>query len=225
MTDGPGIPPPPPPASSSNLISRVLGLVTNPAGEWRKIDGEATSLVKLVTTYTVILAAILPIAFLIGALIAGAASGGGFGTLILVAVIYYAFQVGVPIALAFIIDALAPSFASTKNATQAAKLAIYSSTPMHLAGIIFLLASSMFGGLQWLPILIGLGWGGFLLFLGLPILMRTPVDKAPAYAGVSVGAWAVLWVIAQVIINAIVWNMVMGAAYSAAAAAAARYGY
>jgi hypothetical protein len=224
MTDGPGIPPPPPPpTSSSNLISRVVGLVTNPAGEWRKIDGEATSLAKLVTTYTVILAAILPIAFIIGALIAGA--GGGMGTIILVALIYYAFQVGVPIALAFIVDALAPSFASTKNATQAAKLAIYSSTPMHLAGILFILAANMFGGLQWLPILIGLGWGGFLLFLGLPILMRTPVDKAPAYAGASVGAWAVLWVIAQVIINAIVWNMIVGAAYSAAAAAAARYGY
>ncbi len=213
MTDGPSIPPPPP-ASSSNLISRVLGLVTNPAAEWGKIDGEVTSLAKLVTTYTVILAAILPIAFILGGLLAG--GGGGIGTLIIIALIYYAFQVVVPIALAFVIDALAPTFGSAKNATQAAKLAIYSSTPAHLAGILFLLASNMFGGLQWLPMIIGLGWGGFLLFLGLPILMKTPADKAAGYAGASIGAWAVLWVVAQVIINSIVWNIIVGALYSSA---------
>ena len=33
--------------------------------------------------------------------------------------------------------------------------------------------------------------------------MRTPADKAPAFAGVSVGAWAGLWVVAQMIINTI----------------------
>lgn len=212
MTDGPSIPPPPPPATSSNLFSRVIGLVTNPAGEWQKIDGESTSLGKLVTTYTIILAAILPIAFILGGLLAG--GGGGIGTLLIVAAIYYAFQVVVPIALAFIIDALAPTFGTQKNATQAAKLAIYASTPAHLAGILFILATSMFTGLQWLPMIIGLGWGGFLLFLGLPILMKPPADKVQAYAGVSIGAWAGLWVVAQVIINSIVWNIVFSAIYS-----------
>jgi hypothetical protein len=214
MTDGPSIPPPPP-ASSSNLISRVIGLVTNPAGEWRKIDGETTTLAKLVTTYTVILAAILPIAFILGGLLMG--GGSGIGTLIIIALIYYAFHVIVPVALSFVIDLLAPNFGTAKNSMQAAKLAIYSATPTHLAGILFILASNMFGGLQWLPVLIGLGWGGYLLFLGLPILMRTPADKTPAYAGVSVGAWAALWVVAQVIINTIVWNIVFSAIYSAAA--------
>ena len=214
MTDGPSIPPPPP-ASSSNLISRVIGLVTDPAGEWRKIDGEVTTLAKLVTTYTMILAAILPIAFILGGLLMG--GGSGIGTLIIIAVIYYAFHVIVPVALSFVIDLLAPNFGTAKNATQAAKLAIYSATPTHLAGILFVLASNMFGGLQWLPVLIGLGWGGYLLFLGLPILMRTPADKVPAFAGVSVGAWAALWVVAQMIINTIVWNIVFSALYSAAA--------
>lgn len=212
MTDGPSAPPPLPAGGNSNLIGRVLGLVTNPAGEWQKIDGESTSLGKLVTTYTIILAAILPIAFIIGGLLAG--GGSGIGTLILIAAIYYAFQVGIPIALAFVIDALAPTFGAAKNATQAAKLAIYSSTPAHLAGILFILATNMFTGMQWLPMIIGLGWGGFLLFLGLPILMKPPADKAQAYAGVSIGAWAGLWVVSQVIINSIVWNMIIGAIYS-----------
>lgn len=220
MTDGPVNPPPPPPApASSNLFTRVIGLVTNPAAEWRKIDGESTSLVRLLTTHTLILSAILPIAFILGALLAG--GGSGMGTLIVVALVYYAFQVGVTVALAFVIDALAPSFGATKNSVQAAKLAVYASTPLHLIGILGILALQFLtGGLTWLWVLAGVGWGGFLLFLGLPILMRAPQDKAPAYAGASVGAWVVLWVIAVVIINAIIWNMIFGAIYSSAA----RYG-
>jgi hypothetical protein len=219
MTDGPSIPPPPAPAGSSNLISRVLGMITNPAGEWRKIDGESTSLGKLVTTYTLILSAILPIAFILGAFIAGAGRGGGIGQLILIAAIYYALQVGVTIALAFIIDALAPSLGGTKNSTQAAKLAVYSSTPLHLVGIIGIIAIQfLIGGLAWLWIIAGVGWGAFLLFLGLPILMRAPADKAPAYAGASIGAWLLLWIIAKIVMDQIVWNMIFGAYYGAARA-------
>jgi hypothetical protein len=217
MTDGPSIPPPPPSASSSNLISRVIGLVTNPAGEWRKIDGESTSLAKLVTTYTLILSAILPIFFILGALLAG--GGSGIGSVILIAAIYYALQVGVTIALAFVIDALAGTFGGTKNSTQAAKLAVYGSTPLHILGVIGILAMQfLIGGLAWLWIVAGVGWGGFLLFLGIPILMRAPADKAPAYAGASAGAWIVLWIIAKIVMDQIVWNMIFGAAYYGARA-------
>jgi hypothetical protein len=217
MTDGPSIPPPPPGPASSNLISRVIGLVTNPAGEWRKIDAESTTLGKLVTTYTLILSAILPIAFVIGALLAG--GGSGIGQVIIIAAIYYALQVGVTIGLAFLIDALAPTFGGTKNSSQAAKLAVYGSTPLHLAGIIGILAMQfLIGGLAWLWIIVGVAWGGFLLFLGLPILMRAPADKVPVYAGASAGAWVVLWIIAKVIVDQIVWNMIFGAAYATARA-------
>ena len=216
MTDGPSSPPPLPPAAS-NIFSRVIGLVTNPAGEWQKIDGESTSLGKLVMGYTLILSAILPIFFTLGALLAG--GGSGIGQVLLIAAIYFGLQVGVTIALAFVIDALAGSFGGTKNSTQAAKLAVYGSTPLHLAGVIGILAMQfLIGGLAWLWIIVGIGWGGFLLFLGIPILMKASADKAPAYAGASVGAWLVLWVIAKVIVDQVVWNMIFGAYYGAARA-------
>ena len=102
---------------------------------------------------------------------------------------------------------------------QAAKLAVYASTPIHIVGLLGIIAMQfLIGGLAWLWIVAGVGWGGFLLFLGLPILMRAPADKAPAYAGVSVGAWIALWVVAKIIVDQIVWNMIFGAAYAAARA-------
>ena len=217
MTDGPSIPPPPPAAGNSNLISRVMGLITNPAAEWQKIDGESTTLGKLVTTYTLILSAILPIFFILGALLAG--GGSGIGSILVIAAIYYALQVGVTIALAFVIDALAGTFGGTKNSTQAAKLAVYGSTPLHIAGVIGILAMQfLIGGLAWLWIVLGVGWGGFLLFLGIPILMRAPADKAPAYAGASAGAWFLLWIVAKLIMDQIIWHMIFGAYYGVARA-------
>jgi len=220
-------PPAPPPApGSSNLISRALGIVTNPAGEWRKIDGESATLVGLLTTYALIWGAILPISIILGALIQG--GGSGMGTLILIALIYYAVQIGITVALAFIIDALAPSFGGTKSSTQAAKLAVYASTPIYLLGLLALIIDQflLYGALAWVWVLAGVGWGGVLLFLGLPILMRVPQDKAPAYVGAVVGAWAVLFVIGLVVLRAITWNMLVGAAQAAAAAAfRGAYGY
>jgi len=210
MTDGPSTPPPLPPAGSSNLFTRVIGLIVNPAAEWRKIDGESTSLGKLVITYALILAAILPIAMLLGALIQG--GGRGMGSFILVILIFYALEIGVTVATAFIIDALAPSLGGTKNMTQAAKLAVYASTPLFLLGIlgIFIIGFLLFGSLSWVWVLAGVGWGSFLLFLGLPILMRVPQDKAPAYVGAVAGAWALLWVLALVIARSIMWSILFG---------------
>lgn len=214
MTDGPSTPPPLPPAAS-NLFTRAIGMIVNPAGEWKKIDGESTTLAKLITNYALILAAILPIALILGVLIQGGA-GGGMGTLILVAVIFYAFEIGVTVAFAFIIDALAPSLGGAKNSVQAAKLAVYASTPLFLLGIlgIFTVQFLIFGSLSWLWVVAGVAWGAFLLFLGLPVLMRVPPDKAPAYVGAAAGAWTVLWLIALVLARSIMWNMVVGAAYS-----------
>lgn len=225
MTDGPSIPPPPPPAASSNFFTRLIGILTSPAAEWRKIDGESTTLVTLLITYAVILAAILPIALILGTLIQGETSG--FGTLILIALVYYAFEIGVTVALAFIIDALAPTFGGTKNLTQAAKLAVYASTPLYLLGIlgIFIISFLGYGGLAYVWVLAGVAWGGFLLFLGLPILMKVPADKVPGYVGVTVGAWAVLWVIAVLLAGAIARSLARSAAEAAyRAAVGARFG-
>jgi hypothetical protein len=44
---------------------------------------------------------------------------------------------------------------------------------------------------------LGVGYGGYLVWLGLPILMRVPPDKAPAYAGAVIGIWVVLFLILQ----------------------------
>ena len=209
-------PPPPPPAAPSHgggrpgLIERVRNILIQPAAEWRRIDGEATTTGQLFTGYALILAAIPPVACLIGVLLLP------FGSYILGSMapymlLIYAILLAIAFGLGLAIDALAPTFGGTKNSIQALKLAVYASTPMWLLGILFLLVLQMvMGGLFWLWLLASLGWGGYLLFLGIPILMRAPQDKAPAYAGAAVGAWIVLLLIAYVLLRVILGGMGMG---------------
>jgi hypothetical protein len=195
MTDGPVTPPPPPggaPSGHASLIDRAKNILTSPATEWARIDTEAASVGGLITGYALILAAIAPIAMLLGLFISGV---GGFltiGFLIRVLLALYVVSLGTVVLLGFIIDALASSLGGTKNGVQAMKLAVYAGTAFWVAAIVLILPDLW---ILWL--LLGVGYGGYLLWLGLPILMKVPADKAPVYVGAAVGVWVVLFLVLQ----------------------------
>ena len=71
---------------------------------------------------------------------------------------------------------------------QALKVAAYSSTASWVAGIFGLIPA-----LSWLRIL-GL-YSLYLLYLGLPVLMKAPQDKAAGYTGVVIIAAIVLFMV------------------------------
>lgn len=195
MTDGPVTPPPPPggaPSGHASLIDRAKNILTSPATEWARIDTEAASVGGLITGYALILAAIAPIAMLLGLFISGV---GGFltiGFLIRVLLALYVVSLGTVVLLGFIIDALASSLGGTKSGVQAMKLAVYAGTAFWVAAIVLILPDLW---ILWL--LLGVGYGGYLLWLGLPILMKVPADKAPVYVGAAVGVWVVLFLVLQ----------------------------
>src|SRR3546814_19914555 len=77
--------------------------------------------------------------------------------------------------LAWIINALAPTFEATRNPVQAMKVAAYSATAAWVAGVFQIVPS-----LGWIGAILGL-YSLYLLYLGLPILMKAPAAKAMAY--------------------------------------------
>jgi hypothetical protein len=81
--------------------------------------------------------------------------------------------------VAKVVGTLAPTFDADKTTRNALKLTVYSYTPVWLAGIFLLVP-----GLSFLSIL-GL-YGFYLLWVGLPVLMRAPQDKSLPYALVVV---------------------------------------
>ena len=99
----------------------------------------------------------------------------------------YLASFAIVLVLALIIDTLASRFGAQKNFTAALKLAIYSHTPVWLAGIFLILP-----GLSFL-MLLGL-YGAYLLQAGLPALMKAPAERAASYAAVVAGCALVLMV-------------------------------
>ena len=177
-----------------NLSERVKGILLKPMQEWQTISGEATTIQELYTTYIVILAAIGPVASIIGMSIVGIRLpfGGSYRVPITTgigsAVVHYVLTlVGVYI-LALIIDALAPTFSAGKNMNQAFKVAAYSSTPGWVAGIFAMI-----------PVLSPLGilglYGLYLLYIGLPILMKSPEEKSMGYTIAVIVAAVVIFVV------------------------------
>lgn len=172
-----------------NLIERVQGILLRPKQEWQTIAGEATTIPELYKTYVIILAAIGPVAAIIGMSLVGIR---GFrisltSSLASGVVSYILTLVGVYI-LALIIDALAPTFSGEKNINQAFKVAAYSYTPGWILGVLLIIPAFS-------PLMILGLYGLYLLYLGLPVLMKAPQEKSLGYTVAVVVAAVVIFVV------------------------------
>mgnify|MGYP000871650891 FL=1 len=196
-----------PPAVDPSLVSRVKYILTRPKFEWPVIDAESASIKGLFTSYAVILAAIPAVATIVGQIAFG--HRGLVGPLLGGALSYVLSLVSVYV-LGLIIDALAPTFGGTKNPVKAMQVAVYSMTPMWVAGVLNIIPT-----LGWLAGLIGL-YGFYLMYLGLPTLMKTSADKALGYTIVVVVAAIILNAIVFAIVGAVIASFVIVGAGAAA---------
>ncbi|OYY91982.1 MAG: hypothetical protein B7Y45_00355 [Sphingomonas sp. 28-66-16] len=190
-----------PDENSASLTERAKRLILTPGAEWARIDAAPMTKAGIFSGWVIPLAAIGPIAALIGSLVFGyGAFGITYRPSIMSAVATALVSYGVALAsiwiMALIINALAPNFGGTQNATQAMKVAAYSATAGWLAGMFQLMPSLGFLGLLGLYSL-------YLLYVGLPMLMKAPADKAMSYTIVTIVVAVVLFLVAGGITGAI----------------------
>lgn len=168
------------------LVERARNIIVSPSSEWDTIAADSTSTGKLLTGYVLPLAAAAAIAAFIGMVFIGQTlpflghyrMGLGWGLAYLVYSVVMA--VVFVYVLGFIIDALAPTFGGTRNLHQAVKVAAYSYTPVWLLGLLAVIPVLGFVSL------IGVLYGLYLLYIGLPRLMRNPPDKSAGYTALVV---------------------------------------
>ncbi len=178
---------------AASLIERAKNIIISPDAEWTKIDGETTTIQKIYMDYVAILAAIPALCGAAGGLVFGYGALGfrirpSLGGAISGAIASYVMALIAVFILALVIEYLAPTFGGAKNRIQAFKVSAYSGTAGWLAGVFALVPA-----LGFLRIL-GL-YGLYLLFRGLPKLMKVPEDKALGYTVVVVIAAIVVMVV------------------------------
>jgi hypothetical protein len=191
-----------PGAPAPSLVDRAKNIIMSPKTEWPRIDAEPATIGGIYTSYVMILAAIGPIAMLIGQQLVGINMLGisykpSIGYSIGSAVLTYLLSLVSVYVMALIIDALAPSFGGTKDQVKAFKVAAYASTAAWLAGIFQIIPMLAFLGLLGLYSL-------YLLYVGLPLLMKVPADKAVGYTVVVIVVYIVVYFVALMIVGALV---------------------
>jgi hypothetical protein len=197
-------------SSNTGLVARVQNILMKPAAEWDVIDGEPATVGGLYTGYACILAAIPAIASVIGSFLL--LHYGALLLLVSLILSYVLSLVGIFV-IALIIDALAPSFGAQKSQIQALKLVVYSYTASWVAGIALIIP--VLGGLIALA-----GWiyTLYILYLGLPKLMKSPADKTVGYFVVSLVVAIVVYALIAVIAGMIIGMLLVGAVAAGGAA-------
>ena len=181
-----------------NLVDRVQAILLKPKDTWAVIVGEGGDVPSIYKNYLVYLAAIPAVATFIGLSLVGAgAFGVSFRVPILTGlvnmVVGFVLSLAMIYVLSLIANALAPTFNGEKNQLNAFKLVAYGSTAGLVGGVFSLLPSlSMLGVLAAL-------YSIYLLYTGIPVLMKAPEDKALGYTAVLI----VCGIVAAVIVGAV----------------------
>ncbi|HEX6806377.1 MAG TPA: Yip1 family protein [Gemmatimonadaceae bacterium] len=185
------------------LIDRAKNIIVQPKAEWAVIDSEPATVGGLYSGYVIPLSLVSALCAMLGMVIfgislpflgsikmpLGTALGGA-------AVRFVAGLIGIYI-LALVIDALAPTFGGTKNSLQALKVATYSYTAAWVFGILAIIpALAIVGGLLGLYSL-------YLLYTGLPVLMKSPPEKAFGYTALVVIVGIILAVCITFLVGAL----------------------
>ena len=195
-----------------DIIQRAKNICLTPKTEWPVIAAEPADTGALLGGYAAPLAAIPAAAGFIGSAIIGLSLPfvGHYRVPFMSALVGAVLSLGMAIVgvfvLSLIIDALAPTFNGEKNSIQSLKVAVYSCTPAWLAGV-----------LQIIPVLgvlsiFGAIYAFYLLYLGLPVLKKSPQDKAVPYTVVVLVCAIVIWIVIAMIGGMVVGTGMAGAA-------------
>lgn len=182
-----------------DLVARAKNIVTAPKTEWSVIASEATSPGTLFSGYVAPLAAIPPVATIIGNLLFGRAMT--FGESVAVGIIGFVIAlVGVWV-LGLIASKIAPSFGGKDDLTQGLKLVGYAYTAAWVAGIFNLVPA-----LAILAIIGGI-YSLYLLYTGGSVMMSVPRDRSGSYTVVvilvAIGLYIVIGIVVGVVIAAV----------------------
>ncbi len=194
-----------------NLVERAKNIILAPAKEWDIIKGENLTIADMFMKYAVILAAIPAVAGFIGYVVIGISFGFGtfrvpVGTALVWAILSYILSLGGIFLLAFIIDALAPTFGCTKNMVAAVKIAVFSYTPVWVAGILGIIPAIS------VLMLIASIYSLYLLYLGMQKIKEPAKEKLMPYFIVSLVALIVIYWLVGFLVSRIAFGSMTGLA-------------
>ncbi|MGE0798097.1 MAG: Yip1 family protein [Lautropia sp.] len=168
------------------LVERAKNILLTPSTEWPVIDGEVHTVKGLYTGYLLPLAGVTALATFLGAMLWGVSLGPvsvrfGFGDALGQAITGFVLSMVLVWVLGWIINTLAPTFKGQKSFEKAFAVAAFAMTGALVGGMAAILPA-----LSTLLGLIGGLYSLYLMYKGLPVLMKSPPEKSLGYTAVIV---------------------------------------
>lgn len=187
------------------IAERVKGILVHPRSTWVTIDAEPTTTAALYVGYIAPLAGLSTLARLIGVAFVGfpVIARPPFWTVLVWAALYFVFELLAVDVIAYVIDWLGPALGCPEceglpRHIQALKVAAYARTPLWIAGLVTIIPT-----LQVTALIVGGIYAVYLLWLGIPELMKAPKHRIPVYALATVVAAAGLYGLIRLLVNMI----------------------
>jgi hypothetical protein len=196
-------------------LTHSFGLLAHPDQEWEAIRNESESVTRLYTGHIFLLALIPAVAGFYGTSQVGWQIGDGQVTrlsiasaLQLSALFYVAMLAGIFV-LGKFIDFFAATYDAVERTPRGVALAAYTATPIFLIGVIAAYPNI------WVNMLAGLAaaaYAVYLLYEGLPILMKIPEERGFMFASAVLTVGLVMFV-ALMAMSVVIWSIGVGPVY------------
>ncbi|WP_303285642.1 Yip1 family protein [Marinobacter sp. SS8-8] len=196
-------------------LTHTFGLLAHPDREWEAIRNESESVTRLYTGHILLLALIPAVAGFYGTTQVGWQIGDGQTTRLSTAsalqlsVLFYVAMLAGIFVLGKFIDFFATTYDAIERVPRGVALAAYTATPILLIGVIAAYPNI------WVNMVAGLvaaGYAVYLLYEGLPILMKIPQERGFMFASAVLTVGLVM-LVALLAISVVIWSMGIGPVY------------
>ncbi len=190
------------------FFKHVWGLMAQPKDEWKSIRDERCTIGKCYCSHVLLLAAVPAIAYFIGTSQVGWVIGAKSvrlstaSALQIAGLTYLTMLVGI-FAMGKTIHWMSQTYGATQNLPQSIALAAYTATPLFLTGIMLVYP------ILWLNLLIGLmalAYTIYLLYIGLPIMMKISQERGFLFASAVMGVGLVM-LVGVLAATVVLWDM------------------
>ena len=174
-------------------IRHAIDVTRSPASVMTAYRDADTSVNSVIINYVAVLAAIYFIGTLLGDLIFYHSAGFA----VLDAILYYILGIVQVFVVGFIIWKLAPNFGTNTTQVRSLRLAAYIFTPYFLISILKIIP---FLGVL---VILGLLYGLYIFYLGIPIMLGTPQNQVITYLVVALVVTFVVYFVISFIVGAV----------------------
>ncbi len=196
------------------MIANALGLLVHPKSQWQVISEKKEFSLIYAIFYTAVLAVIPAIAWFYGVTEIGWTVGDGDRIImtkdsaLTIILLFYLTMVVAVCAIGYMIHWMSKTYGTDSSTAKGIAIAGFSATPLFIAGAVG------FMPVFWLALLIGISavsYAVYLLYLGIPIVMKIPEERGFLFSSAVI---AICLVFLTVIMTGTVILWDMGAAPS-----------